>query len=217
MEPFSAFLAQRWIFQLIEIGAGATSIGAIWKYILVPAKAGFLKVKEWGGEFDEKMDLLDQIAHSIGPNGGSSLADSLERVEGYLHVLDNQQKAAFELSGAPVFRTGINGEYTSVNRCWTELFDLDIMQAAGSGWMSIIHPDDRDKVEEEWNSAVKEQRMFVQSFRCYDADGNIIIAKCQAVPLKADDKFLGFMGLMRIKKEQREVTKKRKVDRRKKQ
>lgn len=213
MEPISALITQHLLLQVVGWGSAAASLGAIWEYVLKPSYHAFKKVKKIVLSFDEKLGLIDQIILSIGPSG-SSIAESLERMEKYLHVLDLRQGAVFELSAVPFFQSGVEGNYTHVNRCWSELFGLGLPEAIGSGWESIIHPDDKDRIVEEWISAVKEERVFVQTFKCICKRGDIITVKCQAVPLKSSELFLGHMGLIYVKKEKEKIIPKKKNPRR---
>lgn len=199
MEPISTLLTQKLLVQIVGWGTVAGALGAIWKYMISPGYLTFKKIKTVILSFEEKLNLIDQIVLTIGPSG-SSLGESLDRMERYLHVLDLRQGAVFELSAVPFFQSGIEGNYTHVNRCWTDLFGLGLPEAMGSGWETIIHPQDKDRIVKEWESAVREERTFVQTFRCICKRGDVITVKCQAVPLKSNNFFLGHMGLIYTKK-----------------
>jgi PAS domain-containing protein len=44
----------------------------------------------------------------------------------------------------------------------------------GSGWRTLIHPEDADRVERQWDAAVRDQRNFAQTFRIMTSNGDSI-------------------------------------------
>jgi len=79
-------------------------------------------------------------------------------------LCNNEQLFRSLTEAAPVgiFRTDTAGSYLYVNERWCSMTGKNSAAAAGDGWMDAIYPDDREKVIDEWNAAVKYQ----QQFRC---------------------------------------------------
>ena len=77
---------------------------------------------------------------------------------------NNEQLFRSLTEAAPVgiFRTDPAGSCLYVNDRWCGITGMDAAAAAGDGWIGAIHPDDREKVIDAWNAAVKHQ----QPFRC---------------------------------------------------
>jgi len=44
----------------------------------------------------------------------------------------------------------------------------------GSGWRTLIHPDDAERIEHQWDAAVKDRRNFAQTFRLVTSSGDSI-------------------------------------------
>jgi PAS domain S-box-containing protein len=46
------------------------------------------------------------------------------------------------------------GRCTQVNPTWTEITGLDSGLNAGDGWLDFAHPDDRERLQEQWAACV---------------------------------------------------------------
>ncbi|MBL7590091.1 PAS domain-containing protein, partial [Escherichia coli] len=58
---------------------------------------------------------------------------------------------------------------------------------AGAGWRGIIHPDDRDRVDEEWRAAVRSRADYQSEYRLRRADGAYRWFLARAQPVRAAD------------------------------
>lgn len=79
-----------------------------------------------------------------------------------------------DLAQVGIFVADTNGGYQYVNPYWTKLTGLSANEAMGSGWTKTVHPDDRDIVLENWNSAIREGREFRAEFRFLNPEGKSI-------------------------------------------
>jgi PAS domain S-box-containing protein len=61
-----------------------------------------------------------------------------------------------ELSPQVVWFSGADGQITYFNPYWYEYTGLSEKRALGDGWISAIHPEDRERVAESWQAAVNE-------------------------------------------------------------
>src|SRR6267378_895642 len=61
-----------------------------------------------------------------------------------------------ELSPQVVWFAGPDGQITYFNPYWYEYTGLSEKRALGDGWISAIHPEDRERVAESWQAAVNE-------------------------------------------------------------
>ena len=76
------------------------------------------------------------------------------------------------ISPVGIFRTDRDGKCIYVNKRWCELADLTKKEALGDGWVSCLHPDDKDRVFGEWNEAASNQGSFTSEYRFVHADGS---------------------------------------------
>ncbi len=94
-----------------------------------------------------------------------------------------------------IFRTDADGRYLTVNAHWSEITGLASAEALGQGWAQALHPDDRDRVAEEWNRAMRENRNFASEYRLQRPDGAVIPVLGQALAERdARGEIIGFIG-----------------------
>lgn len=79
----------------------------------------------------------------------------------------SQQRYETLATTAPVgiYHCEPDGRCTFVNQRWCDLTGLKLAEALGEGWGNALHPDDRQRVVEEWARAVQEQRPFQLEYR----------------------------------------------------
>lgn len=69
----------------------------------------------------------------------------------------------------------------------------------GSGWRTLIHSEDVDRVERQWDASVRDKRNFSQSFRLVTSSGDSIRVHCRGEVLHdRDGDVLGWYHIMRI-------------------
>jgi PAS domain-containing protein len=69
----------------------------------------------------------------------------------------------------------------------------------GSGWRTLIHPDDTDRVERQWDASVRDRRNFSQAFKMLTASGESVRVQCRGEVLHdRDGRVLGWYHILRI-------------------
>ena len=101
---------------------------------------------------------LPALAGSIAPGGAA----------------EDLLRAVTEHTPVGMFLSDERGACRFVNRRWCDLTGLSPEQAAGEGWAQALHPDDRDRVAEEWQQAAVEGRDSVISYRFRRPDGAVV-------------------------------------------
>ncbi len=86
--------------------------------------------------------------------------------------------------GAPVgiFRTDRTGCCLYVNERWCEITGIAADLAAGEGWAASLHPEDRERVFDEWRQAIAAGKPFVSEYRFLSQDGTVRWVVGQAQP-----------------------------------
>lgn len=94
-----------------------------------------------------------------------------------------------------IFFTDTGGKCTYVNESWLGMTGMTTVQALGFGWKTAIHPEDRNRVIQEWNSAVERKQSFDLEFRFQRPDKTIIWVHAQSCAyLDRDERVLGYIG-----------------------
>jgi PAS domain S-box-containing protein len=99
--------------------------------------------------------------------------------------------------GSPVgiYRTDADGRCVYVNARWCELTGLPTEEAMGTGWLRAIHPEDRERVAGEWESAHRAGRAFESEYRYQRPDGSAVWIFGQvSIQRDAAGRMLGYIG-----------------------
>lgn len=127
---------------------------------------------------------LQAVKHEVLPNSGSSLRDAVSRTESTVALIVAQQRARDDAEDE-VVRLDLDGEgkvtwLAAALMRWTERTSDELK---GSGWMSWIHPDEREDVAEEFARCIRHRRQFDAAFRLIDRSGDTTMVRMSAVPV----------------------------------
>jgi len=98
---------------------------------------------------------------------------------------------------APVglFHTDAAGRSLYVNERWSEMTGLPREQARADGWVTALHPEDRDSVSAAWSRAVREDLPFRMEYRFQRPDGRVVWVLGQALAERdREDRVTGYVG-----------------------
>ena len=95
-----------------------------------------------------------------------------------------------------IYETDIHGDCIYVNKCWCKMAGLTPQQALGKGWIEGIHPDDRDKVYNEWYNMVESNGEWGLEYRFVNRSGEVTWAFGTASIIKDDlGMVAGYLGV----------------------
>ncbi len=117
----------------------------------------------------------------------TSLSDENGEVYGFLKItrdLTEKRKNEEDLKNSrdfylkllddfpnPVWRSDPNGNCNYFNKAWLSFTGRSIEENIGYGWVSSVHPDDKERVLKEYSEAFKLQKSFTSEFRLQDSHG----------------------------------------------
>jgi PAS domain S-box-containing protein len=82
-----------------------------------------------------------------------------------------------------------------VNSRWLEYTGAAESELSGYGWLDSVHPDDRNRVRQEWRAAVRGGIAFDSEFRLRSAAGAFRWFKARSVPIRdSQDAILRWYG-----------------------
>jgi PAS domain S-box-containing protein len=139
-----------------------------------------------------------EIKKELTPNGGSSmkdvitkLAETMVRVEGSMTAMTEQasrmearQQSLLNSVDIPVFETDLSGKCTFANKSYLKLIGRTFDEVKGNGWINSIHPDDRVRVREQWDSAIHDMRSVELTYRVMGGDKSVYEVFCEASPIE---------------------------------
>ncbi len=88
-----------------------------------------------------------------------------------LHKTAKRYKLLAEASPVGIFYTDAVGNCVYVNKRWREITGIIPRMALGEKWTKWLHPEDRKRVEEEWNRCLREGISFKMEFRFQSSEG----------------------------------------------
>ena len=100
-----------------------------------------------------------------------------------------------EISPVGIFRNNAEGFTTYVNKRYCEISGQNSEEALGRGWLKAVHPDDRKRLSEEWEEALRMQSGSHSEYRFLKPDKSVSWVIGQAVPEKDEDgRILSYVG-----------------------
>jgi PAS domain S-box-containing protein len=102
-----------------------------------------------------------------------------------------------KLSPVGIFQSDRDGHDTYVNDRCCEIMGLAPAEASGLGWMKVLHPDDRERVLQQWEQLIQENVPFHAEYRFQRADGTIcwVIGQASA-ETDAQGQIIGYVGTL---------------------
>ncbi|MEV4557848.1 SpoIIE family protein phosphatase [Kitasatospora sp. NPDC049285] len=77
---------------------------------------------------------------------------------------------------------------------WEELTGQPFPDAAGTGWLDVVHPQDRSEVAARWAAAIATPEPFEYTFRVRSAQGGYRHIRSRAYPIVRDGKSAEWIG-----------------------
>jgi PAS domain S-box-containing protein len=118
-----------------------------------------------------------------------------KQAESALQLSQRRYQTLAEASPVCIFHSDAFGNCFYVNQRWSEITGLNAELAAETGWLNAIHPDDAERVKNEWYRAIIEKIYFKSEYRFLRPDGRVIWAIGQAIAEIGDNQEIkGYIG-----------------------
>ena len=178
-------------------------------FLRAPPLAG-KELSQLGADFNH---MLEEIAHRDAAL--TDARDTLEirvatRTSELEHEVEERRRAVASLkeseelfrtlsAAAPVgiFMDDGHGNCRYVNERWVEMTGMAAAQAMGRGWLAVTHPDDTQRVLEEWLTATRARKLFNCSYRYVATTGKVVRVEVIARAISATgDGSRGYIGVV---------------------
>lgn len=182
-----------------------TWLGTIWKAISYPLRYTERKVEQLGTDIkglkDQHLSMglkLDLIVEQFSPNGGSTLKDSLNRIESKQAINEVMSTFMANSIDEAMFKTDSNGLCTWVSKSYLDLVGRSLDDVKDWGWTLILHPEDSARVNAEWNLAVEGKRQFESKYRIVKTNGTYLYVQGKAIPSIFNKKVVAWVGVLEV-------------------
>jgi PAS domain S-box-containing protein len=102
-----------------------------------------------------------------------------------------------KLSPVGIFRSDRDGHHTYVNDRCCEMMELAPEAALSLGWVRALHPDDRERVLQQWWQLIQENVPFRAEYRFQHVDGTVCWVLGQASPeTNEQGQIIGYIGTL---------------------
>lgn len=101
-------------------------------------------------------------------------------------------RAMSEASPLGMFFADAAGVCLQSNADFARIAGLSESELLGNGWLSTLHPDDRDRVATAWATAVKTGTRFVSLHRFAHRDGKVVWASMQSAKMSDGGQLIGY-------------------------
>ncbi|MCL4483110.1 MAG: PAS domain S-box protein [Bacteroidetes bacterium] len=113
---------------------------------------------------------------------------ALEESELHFHSLSDNAPVG-------IFRTRPDGYTTYVNPKWCLLSGITEEEAMGDGWLTAVHPDDRENLANKWGKACQNKEVSNAEYRFLHTDGTTVYVLGYTVPeINSNSQITGFIG-----------------------
>ncbi|HUH27521.1 chemotaxis protein CheB [Gelidibacter sp.] len=102
----------------------------------------------------------------------------------------------------------VDGEVFYYNKMWADFSGWDLDKMEKQGWEKLIHPEELQSVQQNWNNAVKSGDTFEMEMRILDKNGHYKWHISRAIPVKDENgKILMWIGantqIQKLKEEEK--------------
>lgn len=172
------------------ISAGLGAIMLLYKKLVRPIIDQIIR-------WNDGLDKIEHMYQELTPNGGSSLKDSIDRMENSLILSTERFKATNANSHSAMFETDADGNCIWVNRTYCRLTQRTPDQLMGKGWVNAICPAVREVTVGEFEKSVRENReMQGLASEFITPSGDCINIECSTYKMKNHHGVtLGYLGI----------------------
>jgi PAS domain S-box-containing protein len=125
-------------------------------------------------------------------NGGSSLRDSVDRIETRIVTVEEKQNIYLMDAKHGLFETNETGRWITVNRTLCRMLNATEKELLGNGWINFIGAESVNR----FNHCMANEVEYKQISTMVTTEGNHIMVSITANPLRStlNKKLIGYLG-----------------------
>lgn len=166
----------------------------LWLFLIYPFCGSARKLKKLSEDHAVLSSKIDFIVDQLKPNSGSSLVDSVNRLEVSQLIYDSKMSHYLDSQRAIMFETSAEGLYTWVSKGYEELTGRSMSELRNWGWTLSVSAEDLAIVRSEWYLAIEQKRVFEKTYRVKNSDGDTIECYCRAIPTVCNNSVVAWVG-----------------------
>ncbi|MEX0960437.1 MAG: PAS domain-containing protein [Burkholderiales bacterium] len=173
-EPFHDFVMQR-----LDRNGRLVAYVSISGYPIYDQSGQFRGYRGIGKDVTERERAKEEV-RALNQRLSALLAERTGRLE--------ESEALFgaltDLAPQVVWSSNADGAITYFSRRWYDYFGGSSDDWLGNGWVTVLHPEDRDAQLEKWLHAAQQGTGYETEYRCIARDGHTVTFYSKAVPVR---------------------------------
>ncbi len=110
-------------------------------------------------------------------------------------TLDEEFHALADSSPMLIWMSGQDKGCTFFNRQWLDFTGIRVEDQLGQGWLQLVHPEDRERVLRDYQTAFEEKREFEFDYRLWQKEGGYRWIRDRGLPrFDAQKLVIGYVG-----------------------
>ena len=107
---------------------------------------------------------------------------------------EERYRSLVQAGAQVVWVTTPTGEIAEDSQEWRWITGQSLEEYLGNGWLDAIHPEDRERVERDWQECVRAGKVFDNRYRVRTKTGSYRHYDVRAVPIERDGKIIEWVG-----------------------
>ena len=120
------------------------------------------------------VELTAFVKNKLSPNGGTSIPDSIKRIENRQIALESKNNALLNDTSNGVFFCELNGRNSWVNRTYARFLGCGTAELLGFGWKRFIKTEELARYSKIWESAFHDGCEFEETVQFVNTHGEKI-------------------------------------------
>lgn len=202
-----------------QIAAIAGMLYGTWRYVVRPfivrplilgKEERALMMKKITEISISQTATAEVINKELAHNGGGSIKDVIAAIQRAVHITQQRMLAIQDDAEYGMFVADPKGAKTFVNRTMSVITERPAADLLGWAWVNALSYGCRDKVREEWDEAMEQERPFVSEHEYITPSGIIKPVRVVSYPVRdTKGNICEHVGTVRLT---REFAHKRKTD-----
>ncbi len=141
----------------------------------------------WYPSRDPDGGILGVSLIAVDQSHRHAAAESLRRSQ-------ERYRSLIQAGAQVVWVTAPTGEIAEDSPEWRWITGQTVDEYLSQGWLEVIHPDDRERVEQDWQDSLASGKAFDGRYRVRTKSGSYRHHDVRAVPVERDGKIIEWVG-----------------------
>lgn len=175
--------------EIINKAIESKQIGSYEQKFLLPDNTVGYYYSSFQGKYSKNGELVSISGTVIDITENKEREAALKNSESLFRNLSTNAAVA-------IFQTNVDGECNFVNEAWMKYSGMTFEEAMGNSWSNALHPDDKERVFAEWQSAVDSGEEFISEYRFQKKPAETTWLSSKAVPIiDTEGRKVGYIGV----------------------